>query len=97
MVIDVSINRNNLLVRNLTIELTEGLIVGGDEPHIVGVEKPVLNEDDLFFNTAVGHLTFAKWNTMQFENVTVFSNYFVDFNRVASTGNDFDLKNVGLR
>jgi hypothetical protein len=67
------------------------LVVRSDDPHIVGVEKSVLNKDDLLFNITLGHLTFTIWNTMQFQNVTVFSDYFVDFNRVASTGNDFDL------
>jgi hypothetical protein len=68
------------------------LVVRSDDPHIVGVEKSVLNKDDLLFNIALGYLlAFTIWNTMQFQNVTVFSDYFVDFNRVASTGNDFDL------
>jgi hypothetical protein len=72
--------------------ITEALVVRSDDPHIVGVEKSVLNKDDLLFNIALGYLlAFTIWNTMQFQNVTVFSDYFVDFNRVASTGNDFDL------
>lgn len=72
--------------------LTKGFVAWSDKPNIVTVEKSVLKIHMIFFNIWVGYLPFAKWNSMEFENIAVFGNHFVDFNGVASTGNYLDLE-----
>jgi len=51
----------------------------------------MLKKNDRFFNIGIGDFIFTTRNAMQFKNIAIVRCHFVNFNRVASTGNNLDL------
>jgi hypothetical protein len=85
-------NSDKQLWISVSSVITERLIIRSNQPHIVRVKKSMLKKDNRFLNIRVGNFILTTRNAMQFENISIFSDYFMDFNRIASTGNDFNLK-----